>query len=42
MNVTIRDRDALASIPPLEAAAYLRSRGWQENRVVPKEGSESS
>jgi hypothetical protein len=39
VNVSIRDKDALASIPPLEAAAYLRSRGWHEHRVLPKRGS---
>jgi hypothetical protein len=33
------DRSALEALRPLELAAYLRSHGWREVRVVPGKGS---
>lgn len=30
MNAVVRDRDALTALLPLNAAAYLRTHGWQE------------
>jgi len=39
MKVTIRDKETLSAIPPLEAAAYLRSRGWNESVVLPQKGA---
>lgn len=31
MKATVRDADALQSVPPLEFAAYLRASGWHEH-----------
>ena len=39
MKVDIRDAQALRSIPPMEAALYLRSRGWAEASSQPGRAS---
>lgn len=39
MRVTIRDPEILRAISPMEVAAYLRTRGWHEVRVVSRKGS---
>jgi hypothetical protein len=31
MRIDLRDRELLSALAPLEVAAYLRSRGWQEH-----------
>jgi hypothetical protein len=35
VKVTIRDKETLSSIHPLDVAAYLRSHGWHEAAVEP-------
>jgi len=40
MKTTIRDRETLESLKPLEIVSYLRSTGWTARRVLPERYSE--
>ena len=36
MKVTIKDIDILQTLHPLQVAAYLRDRGWQQQQSIPQ------